>query len=383
MFGSTGRAQRRLLAASAAALAAVATLAAAPAHAGVSNSADFTVKVTGTVLDVAPAPNGRTIIGGTFTAIGSQARTGLGAVRASGYADQTFAPVLPAGSVVEAVETSADGSVVYVGGTFTEVNGVPRSNLAALDAVTGAVIGTWAADATGGAVRDIEVAGNRIYVAGAFTGIDGTARKRLVALTPAGDLITTFNPAPNWTVRDVEVTPDQAEVYAVGGFTAIGGASRTNHAASVLASTGKATAFAPSVKGGLAIAAGLSPDGTRFLFSTENNSVFAYDPAISNLPVWTNKGGGDTQAIAVSETGEVYIGGHFSKMTAVNGSAPTKELASLQLSDGAVTSWRPDLIGDMGPWAIEVHGSTVVVGGDFSRAGGRQGGGFSRFSGTP
>lgn len=351
------------------------------AHASVSDSSDFTVNVSGEVLDVAPA-GGRTILGGTFTAIGSQTRSGLGAVLASGYADQSFAPQLPAGSVVEAVATSADGSIVYVGGTFSAINGVPRSNLAALDAATGAVIESWRAD-TNNFVRDIEVAGDRIYVAGNFTTIDGVPRRRLVALTPASDVILAFNPWPDWTVRDIAVSPDGGKVYAVGAFGAIGGAPRKNHAAELLASTGTATAFDPAVGGGLALAVGLSPDGSRFLFSSENNSVFAYDPAVSNDPVWINKGGGDTQAIVVSTTGEVYVGGHFTNIRAVNGSYKTGKLASVWLSDGAVTQWRPDLKGNMGPWSIKIAGSQVLVGGDFSQAGGRITGGFARFSGTP
>lgn len=373
--------RRRLVALGAAALAGVVALPSS-AHASVSNDSDFSVRVLGTVLDVAPTATGRTIIGGTFTGIGSQPRTGLGAVLASGYADTKFAPQLPAGSVVEAVETSADGSVVYVGGSFTSVNGVARSNLVALDAVTGAVIETWRAD-TDETVRDIEVAADRIYVAGSFTSIDGQARRRLAALTPAGDVILSFNARPDWTIRDIDVSPDLTKVYAVGGFTTIGGANRSNHAAELLASNGDATSFNPALKGGIAIASAISPDGRRFLFSTENNSVFAYAPAVSNQPVWVNKGGGDTQAIAVSTTGEVYIGGHFHRMNAVNGAHATGELASVRLSDGAVTGWRPDLIGDMGPWIIEIHGAKVVVGGDYSTAGGRQTGGFTRFSGTP
>lgn len=372
--------QRRLVAVVVAACATVLALL-PPAHASVPATSDFSVKVTGVVYDVAQV-GGRTIIGGTFTAIGSQPRDGLGALWASGYPDNQFAPDLSDGAVIYAVAVSADLSTVYIGGTFTSVNGVPRENLAALDATTGAVIGSWQADANG-AVRTMEVKGDRLYVGGAFTAIDGTSRKRLVALNTLGDLIASFNPWPNWTVRDIAVAPDGSSLVAVGAFTAIGGANRPNNAAQVLTSSGAATPFSPSTGGGIALAVGLSADGSRMLFATENNSIFAYDMDVSNTPVWINKGAGDTQAIAVSPTGEVYIGGHFSQMTGINGKLPRNRLASLNLSDGSVTEWRPTLYGNMGPWAIELTDTKVLVGGDTTNIGGRENGGFGRFTGTP
>lgn len=354
------------------------------AHASVSDDSDFSVKVDGTVLSMAPAEWGRTIIGGTFTKIGSQSRTGLGAVWSSGYADKNFAPVLPAGSVVNAVATSPDQSIVYVGGEFTSINGVPRSNLAVLDAKTGAVIESWQAD-TNSDVRDIEVAGDRVYVSGTFTNIDGqTKRKRLVALDTAGDVIFSFNPQPSWTVRQVKVTADLSTLYVIGAFETIGGATRSNHLAGLDAATGAATAFDPSLGGGLAIGLGISADGSHVIFSTENNQTIAYQPAVSNNPIWVVKSSGDNQAIAISETGEVYIGGHFKHLTQPDGTRVRTGLAaSLWLADGSITSWRPDVIGSMGPWDIMIADSRVQVGGDFSEAGGAKTGGFARFSGTP
>ncbi|MFN4089332.1 MAG: hypothetical protein ACK4QW_09880, partial [Alphaproteobacteria bacterium] len=91
-----------------------------------------------------------------------------------------------------------------------------------------------------------------------FTTIGDASRRRLAALTPAGEVILGFNPWPDWTVREVEVSPDGTKVYAVGAFSAIGGATRKNHAAELLASSGAATAFDPTTGGGLPLALGLS-----------------------------------------------------------------------------------------------------------------------------
>ncbi len=56
----------------------------------------------------------------------------------------------------------------------------------------------------------------------------------------------------------------------------------------------------------------MTPDGSRFFFTTENNTVFAYD-LDSNTPVWSRKMSGNTQALAASANGELFLGGHFSQ----------------------------------------------------------------------
>lgn len=352
------------------------------AFAGVSSVPDFTDLVSGgDVLSVAQVGTG-TLIGGTFTAVGGVPRDHVAMIQANGFVDPDFHPDLSDGSVVEAVAGSSDGTTAYIGGTFSSVDGTERSNLAALDAETGAVISGWQAD-TNNVVRTMEVNGDKLYVGGSFTRTRGVWAGRLVKLGLDGRVDPDFRPQPNWTIRDIAVSTDGSRIYAVGNFETIGGVARSNNAAELLTSTGAATAFNAASGGGVALAAAISPDGQRFLFSTENNSIFAYDPAVSNQPVWVDKGGGDTQAIAVGASGEVYIGGHFSQVSGKGFRVKRSLIASLRLSDGTATDWNPVAIGKMGPWSIQVAGSKVLVGGDFGQIGGKYRGGFARFSGTP
>lgn len=354
----------------------VALLLAAPqvAHAAVSQTPEFTVKVEGIVYGAAHLTTGRTVVGGTFTAIGTAPRSNVGAFTAEGQADTGFKA--DTDGIVYAVAASSDGKTIYLGGSFTQVNGVSRVNLAAVDAVTGAVLPTWRAD-TNGAVRALEVSGTRLYVAGAFNTIGGAQKGRLVALTPEGQLVSGFFPRPSWTVRDLAVSADGSKIYAVGGFTAVGGVSRANGAAEILTANGQLTAFDPKTGGGVALAVDVTPDGKRIFFSAENNNVFAYDPAISNTPVWITKGGGDTQAIEATDT-EVFIGGHFRQL--VTYKVKRNLAASLRVTDGTVTGWDPHFSGDMGPWTIQVVGSTLVYGGDFGFVGGAPRAGLARFT---
>ena len=72
------------------------------------------------------------------------------------------------------------GSTVYLGGSFFHVDLVPRDNLAAFDAATGALL-PWA-PGPNKLVADLETDGSVIYAGGYFTDIGGQARTGAAAL---------------------------------------------------------------------------------------------------------------------------------------------------------------------------------------------------------
>lgn len=344
------------------------------ASAGVDDVARVTDRVTGGTVYAVATVGDHTIIGGDFTAVGGLSRQGLAAVLPNGRVDPTFDPA-PDG-VVRGLAVSSDGTRVFVGGEFSSIGGVACDDVAALDASTGAVIQGWQAD-TNGMVYSLAVSGNKVCVGGTFTAIGDSNRRRLAALdTSTANVYLGFNPWPSWTVKSVAVSPDGTKVYAAGGFNRIGAEDR-NGAGEVLASTGKATAFNPD-GGGVALTVALSPDGSRMFFSTTNNILYAYDPAVSNTPTYTIKTGGDTQAIAVSAT-EVYFGGHFTNIQQV-GKRPFS--ASARLSDGVVTRWTGDMTANMGVWAMALTPTQVIMGGDFSKVGKVYQRGLAFFVGT-
>ena len=345
------------------------------AAASVATTPAVTPAVNGTVYAVAQVGS-RLVIGGEFTTVGGLARRNAAAILPDGTVDPTFDPS-PDG-VVRAVAGSADGGTVYLGGTFATAGGLPRTNLVAVDAATGAARDTWTTVANN-TVYALTVSGDRLYAGGAFTNIGGVARRRLAAVNvTTGAVISSFNPWPDWTVKAVAVSPDGTKVYATGGFVSIGGARRPG-AAEVLASTGQATAFAPT-DGGIGLAVALSPDGSRFFFSTTNNRLWAYDPAVSNSPTYVIQTGGDTQAIAASAT-ELYFGGHFNNISSQR--VKRNRIASASLATGAITSWNPGSNGYMGVWALATTPDSLLVGGDFTRIGGKARSGVARFVGTP
>ena len=344
------------------------------AFAAVNQTPDATANVQGIVYGAVHLSTGRTIVGGDFTGVGSHPTKNVGAFRADGLADKTF--TVNTDGIVYAVAASQNQDVIYIGGTFTQVNGEPRSNLAAITP-SGALL-PWRAD-TNGAVRALENVGSTLFVGGSFNVLDGTQKGRLVALNPAGDLISTFAPRPDWTVRDLASSPASPDkLYVSGGFKNIGGAARTS-AAEIFSATGKATTFNPNLNGDIGLAVDVTPDGSKMFYSVPNNEVYAFDLA-SGTRLWTTKGGGDTQAIESTDT-EVFIGGHFRNITTWK--VKRNLVASLNMSDGSPTAWNPHISGNMGPWLIQLSGNKLIVGGDFSHVGGQPRKGLARFSVTP
>jgi hypothetical protein len=351
----------------------------AAAHAGVGATPDNTAQVQGGVFAVADAGT-RVILGGVFTGVGGQPRSNVAAVLDNGRVDPAFLPQTD--GKIEAVAVSADGTRVFLGGRFTTVNGVPRAGLAAVDAVTGALIESWAAD-TGGAtpeVLSLAVSGNRLYVGGRFATIDGQAKAKLAAIDTTTGNVVAWNTWVNGGVIELTVSPDGSTVWLGGEFTRLRGLDRL-YAGAVYASTGQVHPFAPTAAGGRIITVALNPDATWFYTASDNNTVFAYQPAVSNAPVWRTKMSGNAQAMAVSAT-ELYLGGHFSQFAEQKIRRPY--LASADPFTGVATTWDTAAEGlKPGVWALVIDGPFLHVGGQFTRFGTDAQRGYARFSGTP
>ena len=341
---------------------------------------DRTATAAGRVYAIAAAGD-RTIVVGRFGRLGTLARSNVGALLPDGTVDPQF--VANTNGKVEAVAVSTDGNTVFLGGTFTTVNGEPRANLAAVEAATGTVLPSWSADTTGGSptVHTLAVSGTRLYVGGRYNDIEGAGRPKLSAVdTTSGDVIAAFDPSPNGAVLEVVVSPDGATVFAGGGFNRLGGMARESRAGAVDA-TGTATSFDPVVDDHTGVVTvALSADGSRFFLSTQHyNRVAAYDWATSSQPTWVARANGNTQAIAVSDT-QVYLGGHYTRIHGLT----RPYLSSVDVDNGRATSWDTRCSGGrMGVWALTIQGSRLHVGGEFEQFGGTSQRGYARFTGTP
>jgi trimeric autotransporter adhesin len=328
------------------------------------------------------------------------------------------------------------GGTIYLGGSFTSVEGTTRNRLAACDAATGNLL-PWNPNANG-VIRALEVspAGTRVYVGGDFSAVGGAARARVAALSPSGSgAAVAWSPYVNDSVKSITTSNSGATVYVGGDFDSAEGAGR-RHLAAFNATSGNLTTLKPTISNGTGnfatvLAMDVSADGNTLYFagdfalvngssrrnaaavssgvgtlrawkpastagttadltvSASGNTVFvggrasggyvqAYGPNVGGTPVWNVGTNGDVEALAVSSS-IVYIGGHF---TSVGGGA-RGHLAALRTSGGSVHPWNPGANGVFGAFDAAITSSRVAFGGEFTVVNGQAHQGVVQFSGTP
>jgi len=180
----------------------------------------------------------RLFVGGSFTNISGQTRSGAASFDLATGGVTPWNPYAIAGQVTS---LAAQGNRAYIGGFFRSVNGVPRRGLAALDETTGvatswqpSVIGT-VADTFGafGTVRAMAVNGQTLYLGGNFTQVGALPRTNLAAVEMTTGQVTDWNPGANGAVSTLALGGTRVYVGGGlnGGFTVVANQSRTNLAA--------------------------------------------------------------------------------------------------------------------------------------------------------
>ncbi|MEP6641437.1 MAG: hypothetical protein ABJB93_05960 [Gaiellales bacterium] len=144
------------------------------------------------------------------------------------------------------------GNVVYVGGEFTSVRppgaaagtrAVTRHNVAAFNTKTGAVL-KWNPGANG-TVRTIVVTSTRVYLGGSFTTVDGRARANVAAVS-LGGVVSKWNPGANRSVFVLRLGPN-GQLFAGGDFTKIGGKVRRHLAEIGRSASAPIAAWGPAI----------------------------------------------------------------------------------------------------------------------------------------
>ncbi|MCP3976661.1 MAG: hypothetical protein GY720_19415 [bacterium] len=314
---------------------------------------------------------------------------------------------------VYALEAAPDGSRLYVGGEFTEVNGHPDTRgLVALDPVSGMIDHTWFAMVENfyaddpGVVRDIEVSEGWIYIAGNFShvqGIDPSSRRfvyKVARISP-----TTGAPDTSWLpkvqggpnagggVRGLAHDPVRDRVYLAGYFETVNSVSPTDRFAAVSDVDGSTIL-------GLNRFPELTPNqdhqfdvvvhgdyvwvaGTQHLVHMLNAS----DLSINRRWFTGFEGGfhigGDYQALAIVGD-QIYATCHcwgvirdlpnsVDTLTEARNIQPLDMEAQGVMAFDLVTgdldeSWLPDTFGSIGGWALHGGGDSCLwIGGDFNR----------------
>jgi hypothetical protein len=191
-------------------------------------------------------------IGGIFLEVNvagvTTARANLAALNAANGIPTTWNPTVGTGASTSQYVNYIDvvDNVVYVGGEFSLIGGQSRTNMAAVDATTGAVL-SWAPDLQDGYVTKLLAAGDVAYVIGDFNSEIGGALRphNIAAIDLNTGLATTW--APTFLGSVYDITLSQTDLYVGGEFVLVNGDDSRNYVASFSLADGSLNAWNPDI----------------------------------------------------------------------------------------------------------------------------------------
>ena len=340
------------------------------------NPVNYTPNITNGAAYKSAQANGTLYVGGSFTSVTATngatfTRNHILSFNASTGAVSSFAPNV--NGAVWAIVPS--GSSLYIGGTFTSVNGIARRGLAKIDATTGAVDQSFNAGLTSGSVTEAALVNGRLIISGTFP-------KKILAVSPASGANTGYiNVAVTGTVADnagptevyrFAVNPAGTRLVGVGNFTTVGG--KTRYRAFMLNLDAAVTVsdwwYAPLQQRCAADSltdymrdVDFSPDGSYFVFVSTGyvplsgqigialcDAAARFETSIMTpaRPTWINYTGGDTlHSVAVTDAA-VYVQGHQrwldnpqGRDNAGPGAVSRPGIGAINVSTGKALAWNP------------------------------------------
>ena len=284
-----------------------------------------------TVLMLAPLADGSgdVYVGGDFTTYDGAQAIRIVRLNGDGTIDPGFATGLGFnGSVRSIVPAGTQGATIYVGGDFTTYNGIQRSRIVRLTA-NGAFDPTFAIgtgfDNTVHVIASTGDGTGDIYVGGAFTNYNGIAANNLVRLNADGTVDSTFfmGTGFNNTVFTIMPTTDgSGDLYVGGAFTSYkqvlaNNLVRLNEDGSLDATFLTGMGFdnavqtiAPADSGGLYVGGAF----TNYNGTPANGLVRLNSNGVINPFLATGKGFTNTVFHVVpagDASGDLYVGGSF------------------------------------------------------------------------
>ena len=337
----------------------------------------------GAVWSVAQVGN-TLVMGGTFTSIGGVSHANIAAFNATTGAVSTTFTASTNGQVYS-VQPGPNDHTVYVGGSFTQVNGQPAQFLTMLDTGTGQIVSTFRPPAFDfGMIRDMAVSGNRLFIGGFFGHVGNfthggiaTLNATTGALDPylnvqlAGRHNDTGTGAQGWIGPwALDVSPNGQRLVVTGNFKTADGLLRDqlvmidlNQTSAVVDPSWSTARYAPYCFNwafdGYTRGVSFSPDSSYFVVNATGggnpgtlcDATARFETASTGTdlqPTWVDETGGDTVWGVTVTDDAVYIGGHNRWNNnpqgvdqAQPGAVPRPGLAALDPTSGRPYTWNP------------------------------------------
>ena len=315
-------------------------------------------------------------IGGSFTHVVdrsgvSRARGGLAAINTASC-DLTGWTANADANVSSLV---VSGTKVYVGGSFTHINGDTRNRLAALDASTADVLAFN--PNIDKPVTALVASATRLYVGGLFNRVGGVSRSKLAGFELSSENLNgAWQPKANGRVDTLALGADGEDVYVGGSFTTLNGQAIYPYLGAVDAGSGASdSSFIPSpgypildlqVDARGVYAGGGGHGGHLDIYNLDGSQ---------QRPTYQTDG--NVQAVAV-DGDSLFGGGHFTNYCVGNTGAGApficdqnlerRKVFEVSLSTGQLTGWAPAFNKPFGLLvaAVDPATHTLWAGGDFT-----------------
>lgn len=336
------------------------------AYAAVSPDDGYNPGANGSVKVLVVQPDGKTLVGGDFTALGGESHNYIGRLNVDGSLDTAFTAT--AGGGVRAIALQEDGKILS-GGWFTSLDGQARSRIGRLNP-DGSLDTAFNPGANGDVSAFALQPDGKIVVVGFFTILDGQPRNRIGRLNSDGSLDTYFNPEANSLVLTTAMQPD-GKILVGGLFTTLGGEAH-NYIGRINVDGSPDTSFTAEA-GGPINALTVQADGKVVVvgnFATLNGvtrNCIGRLNADGSLDTSFNSGA-DNQlsAVAMQADGKILVGGHFLTL----GGQARNRIGRLNPDGSLDTSFNPGANGEVQALAVQSDGK-ILAGGVFSTLGGQ------------
>jgi uncharacterized delta-60 repeat protein len=356
--------------------------------------AAFAPSLDAEVFALAAQSDGKILVAGNFTTIGSVARIRLARLNSDGSLDGSFTPSPNTTSSCLALQP--DGKIL-VGGDFTAVNGLVRARLARLNA-DGSLDPTFTNGADASVRAIVLQPDGKILVGGYFVQFAGTARTSLVRLNADGSLDAAFSPVITGTlfptsatfIEAIAVQPD-GKIFVGGNFTTVAGQTRNSlarlnadgslDATFTLNANSDVQTIVFQSDGKMLVAGSFSQLGginrAHVVRLLSNGTV---DPAFT-----TSGTDSAVQQVGVQTDGKILLSGNFNLV----GSVTRRRLARLNIDGSLDLTFDPDVTGALGLSTPSVYAliapeaGQVVFGGAFTTVSGQTHNGLARLGNPP
>jgi uncharacterized delta-60 repeat protein len=360
----------------------------------------FNPNVNGQVSALMRQPDGKIVIAGKFTSVAGVTRNRIARLNADGTLDAAFNPNAGGGLTpqVNVVTLQSDGKIL-IGGGFTTIGTTTRNRIARLNA-DGSLDTAFDPNANS-MVWAITIQRNgQILIGGGFTTLQPnnaaapTPRSRLARLNTDGTLDDSFDPAPDNLVAAIVVQADDSIIIG-GNFATLGKDTPVarGHIAGLLTDGSLYTDFAPEANANVTALA-LQADGRLLVagyFTTLRTNSSSAVSSRGYVGRFNTDGSLDGDfnpnanyvvlAMAIQADGRILLAGNFTTIYPKYFNTPTtrNHLARVNPDGGVDKTFEPDASGRPVAVATQADGKLLVAG-TFTSIGGETRQGFGRLN---